>query len=316
MQQIIRLFPPSVRGRLEQSGIFSRGLEEIRVRVNEYLMFRTADGELFLRGAQLVREADSSCFCPGPGEMEQMCTFMCRYSLYAYEEEMRQGFLTVEGGHRIGISGQVLTEERHIRRIYPVSYMNIRIAAEHKGCAAAVFPYLHKKNKFYNTLILSAPGAGKTTLLRDIVRIASDGTGEFPGKNVSLVDERSEIAGCLRGIPQNDVGIRTDVLDGCPKAEGMMLMVRSMSPEILAVDEIGGEADLGALRYALRCGSRAVGTIHSGDMSELRDKPGWRSCLEEKLFSRYVELSSVSGKRTCRIFDGNGNLLGEEKCLS
>ena len=314
MQQIIRLFPPAVRGGLEKSGIFSRGLEEIRVRVNEYLMFRTAEGELFLRGSHLLKEADASCFRPGPDDMEQMCTFMCRYSIYAYEEEMRQGFLTVEGGHRIGISGQVLTEEKRIRRIYPVSYLNIRIAAEHKGCAESVFPYLHKKNDFYNTLILSAPGSGKTTLLRDVVRIASDGTRGFAGKNVSLVDERSEIAGCIRGIPQNEIGVRTDVLDGCPKAEGMMLMVRSMSPELLAVDEIGGEADLNALRYALRCGCRAVGTIHSRDMSELRDKPGFRICLEEKLFSRYVELNSVSGKRTCRIFNGDGILISEEKC--
>ncbi|MCD7982241.1 MAG: stage III sporulation protein AA [Clostridiales bacterium] len=309
MQQIIRLFPPGLRERLEKCGVFALGLEEIRVRVNEYLMFRTAEGEMFLRGAHLVKEADASCFCPGPDDMEQMCTFMCKYSLYAYEEEMRQGFLTVEGGHRIGISGQVLAEEGRIRRIYPVSYLNIRIAAEHKGCAESVFPYLYKQNDFYSTLILSAPGVGKTTLLRDVVRLASDGAKGFSGKKVCLVDERSEIAGCIRGVPQNEIGMRTDVLDGCPKAEGMMLMVRSMSPEILAVDEIGGEEDLKALRYALRCGCRAVGTIHSRDLTELRDKPGWRSCLEEKLFSRYVVLNSAVGVRTYHIFDESGRLL-------
>ncbi|MCC8029765.1 MAG: stage III sporulation protein AA [Lachnospiraceae bacterium] len=314
MQQIIRLFPIHMRDSLTKSGVFERNLEEIRVRVNEYLMFRTAQGELFLHGSTTVTEADEACWRMGRTDVEQMCTFMSEYSLYAYEEEMRQGFLTVEGGHRIGICGQVSAENGHIRRIYPVSYLNIRIASEHRGCAGAVFPYLHREDDFYNTLILSAPGIGKTTLLRDLVRMISCGCAGFQGKKVGLVDERSEIAGSIHGVPQNEIGLRTDVLDGCPKAEGMMLLVRSMSPEVLTVDEIGGDDDLRALQYALRCGCRVVATVHSRDLAELEDKPGWARCREQRLFSRYVELQCEGGRRIARVFDRDGTMLCSAEC--
>ncbi|MCD8132343.1 MAG: stage III sporulation protein AA [Clostridiales bacterium] len=314
MQQIIRLFPIHMRDNLAKSGVFERDLEEIRVRVNEYLMFLTARGELFLRGTELVRKADAACCRMGRADVDQMCTFMSNYSLYAYEEEMRQGFLTVEGGHRIGICGQVSAENGHIRRIYPVSYLNIRIASEHRGCAEGVFRFLHRDNGFYNTLLLSAPGIGKTTLLRDLVRMVSVGREGFSGKKVGLVDERSEVAGSIQGIPQNEIGLRTDVLDGCPKAEGMMLLVRSMSPEVLAVDEIGGEDDLRALEYVLHCGCRILATVHSRDLEELSDKPGWSKCREQKLFSRYVELGREEGRRVSRVLDETGRLLGSTEC--
>ncbi len=314
MQRIIRLFPIHMRESLEKSGVFKRDLEEIRVRVNEYLMFLTAGDELFLRGTELVQKADAGCCRIARADVDQMCTFMSNYSLYAYEEEMRQGFLTVEGGHRIGICGQVSAENGRIRRIYPISYLNIRIASEHRGCASGIFPYLHQNNEFVNTLILSAPGIGKTTLLRDLVRLISGGWEEFRGKKVGLIDERSEIAGSIHGIPQNDVGLRTDVLDGCPKAEGMMLMVRTMSPEVLAVDEIGGEDDLRALTYAMRCGCRVLATVHCRDLEELRDKPGWAQFLEQKLFSRCIEMRCEGGKRMGLVFDEMGRWVCSEEC--
>ena len=309
MQQIIRLFPLDMRRNLETCGIFDRGLEEIRIRGNEYLMFRTASGELFLKGNELVDRPREGCRRMSLKDLEQMCTFMSQYSLYAYEEEIRQGFLTVEGGHRIGVCGQVLSERGRILRIFPISYLNIRIAGERKGCSEKIFPFLHGAGDFLNTLILSPPGVGKTTLLRDLIRNLSDGMSNFPGRKVGLVDERSEIAGSIRGIPQNDVGLRTDVLDGCPKAEGMMLLVRSMSPEILAVDEIGGEEDLYALKSAVRCGCRILATIHCSDLEELWNKPGWEACRKQQLFSRYVVMENRRGVRRFRVFDTEGKQL-------
>ena len=302
MEQILQLFPVYLREPIQKSGIFKKQLEEIRVRVNQPLIFRTGEGEFFLKEDQIVNRLDDQCCRMMPEEVRQMSVFMSKYSLYAYEEEIRKGFLTVEGGHRIGVCGQVSCEGGRVRRIHPISYLNIRIAREKKGCAKPVFPYLLDQNHFLNTLVLSAPGIGKTTLLRDLIRILSDGSTWCEGRRVGLVDERSEIAGSLKGVPQNDVGIRTDVLDGCPKAEGMMMLVRSMAPDILAVDEIGGEEDMHSLRYAMRCGCQIAATIHSRNLEELFAKPGWASYRKEKMFERYVVLSMKEGKRKFEVF--------------
>ena len=304
MEQLIRLFPVSMREAIRRSGIFEKQLEEIRVRVNAPLMFLTAEGELFLKGNILADKLDNQCTYITSEDVRQMCMFMSKYSLYAYEEEIRKGFLTVEGGHRVGVCGQATCEAGFIRRMHPISYLNIRIARERKGCASGIFPCLMENDQFLNTLILSSPGVGKTTLLRDVIRLLSDGGENAKGRKVGLVDERSEIAGCLRGIPQNDVGIRTDVLDCCPKAEGMMLFIRSMAPEVLAVDEIGGAQDMEAMQYAMRCGCQIVATIHSRDLEELMQKPGWKEYVRAKLFERYVVLSSTEGKRSYAVYSG------------
>lgn len=304
MEQILRLFPIHLREPVRKSGIFDKPLEEIRIRVNEPLMFRTGEGEFFLQSDHLVEQLDNQCHRMTPEEIRQMSVFMSKYSLYAYEEEIRKGFLTVEGGHRIGVCGQVSCEGEQIRRIHPITYLNIRVARERKGCADQVFPFLIERGLFQNTLILSAPGIGKTTLLRDVIRILSNGSDLCAGRKVGLVDERSEIAGCLRGVPQNDVGRRTDVLDGCPKEEGMMLLVRSMAPDVLAVDEIGGERDMDALQYAMRCGCQIVATIHSRDLAELFAKPKWTDYRRDRLFERYVVLTLEQGRRRIRVFSG------------
>lgn len=254
-----------------------------------------------MKNGTLVRLPDRQCLSVTAEDLRQMSTLMSQYSLYAYEEEVRQGFLTVEGGHRIGVCGQVTEKAGAIGRIYPILYLNIRIARERKECGKTVYEQLWENDEPENTLVLSAPGTGKTTLLRDLIRLFSNGDEVHSGKRIGLVDERSEIAGCLHGIPQNDVGIRTDVLDGCPKVEGMMLLVRSMAPEILAVDEIGGVEDFSAMQYALRCGCCLLATVHAGSLEELFQKPGWDKCGDEQLFGRYVVISKEDGKRRYQV---------------
>jgi len=219
-------------------------------------------------------------------DVEETLQCAVRSSLYAYAEELRQGFITVPGGHRIGIAGRTVLEGQAVRTIQPVTFLNVRVSHERKGCSDRILPFLYNRGtkELFHTLILSPPRCGKTTLLRDIVRQVSDGGSGRPGRNVGLVDERSEIGACFQGIPQNDVGIRTDVLDCCPKAAGMMMLIRSMAPEVVAVDEIGSREDLEAVRCAVNCGCRILATVHGASMEDIRRKPGLKAFLGGRNF--------------------------------
>ena len=233
---------------------------------------------------------------------------MCSYSLYAFENELRQGFLTVQGGHRIGFAGKViLNTDGSVRNFSCIRFLNVRISHEILGMADPVLPYLFQQGELWNTLIISPPGCGKTTLLRDLIRQVSDGTDTRQGQQVSVVDERSEIAGSYQGIPQNQVGIRTDVLDACPKTEGMMLLVRSMTPQVIAVDEIGSKEDLAALQRIAVCGTGVLATMHGYSLKDVEDKLG----KSKSLFGRFLLLTFKDRKRSVRIYDGEKHLLQE-----
>ena len=185
-----------------------------------------------------------------------------------------------------------------------ITFLNVRIAHEKRGCADDILPHIRRSDGIYNTLMLSPPGIGKTTFLRDLIRQLSAGDAGAPGMKVGVVDERSEIAACHLGIPQNDLGPRTDVLDGCKKTEGIRMLLRSMSPQILAVDELGGKEDFAAVKQALCCGCRVLGTVHAGCVQELLDKPYLQACVTQKLFGRYILIERNSrGERSSTIYD-------------
>ena len=225
------------------------------------------------------------------------------------EEQIRQGFLTVAGGHRIGVIGKAVLERREIRTIKPIAGLNIRIAHEKKGCSDRILHFLADpaQGEWLSTLLVSPPCCGKTTLLRDIVRNISDGCGYMDGRTVGIVDERSEIAACFQGVPQNDVGMRSDVLDGCSKAEGMMMLIRSMSPRVVAADEIGGKGDLEAIQYAAGCGCSLIAAAHGSSMEELAAKPMFQELFRQQIFRRFVFLSRRRGPGTVeRILDHKG----------
>ena len=265
-------------------------IEEIRIRVGQPIELRCREENLWL----------SECILPD--DIEEMLTFISNYSIYAYEEEMRQVFLTIEGGHRIGFAGQVRLLEGKITHMVNIRFLNIRVARENKGCAGALIPWIYRDGEFYNTLLVSPPGVGKTTYLRDCIRQISGGGDE--GKKVCVIDERSEIAACHLGIPQNDLGRRTDVIDGCPKGEGMLLALRSMSPDIIAVDELGGEEDGIMLRQAALSGCQIFGTVHGRELADLKRKPSIRTCINEQLFKRYIFLKKDDrGRRSFSVFD-------------
>ena len=215
--------------------------------------------------------------------------------MYAFEEEIRQGFITISGGHRIGITGKTIINEDSIKGMKHISYINVRLAHQVKGCADIVLPYLvnGKTQGIYHTLIISPPKCGKTTLLRDIIRQISNGSSYLQGMNVGVVDERSEIGACYMGVPQNELGIRTDILDCCPKAKGMMMLIRSMSPQVIAVDEIGSKEDLEAISHVISCGCKLIATVHGSSIEDIKSKPVLGELLHNKVFERYVILSNI-----------------------
>ena len=218
--------------------------------------------------------------------------YVSNYSLYAYENELKQGFITVEGGHRVGMAGQVIIENGRVKNLKQISSLNIRVSHEILGCADKLFPYITYNKQLYHTMIISPPRCGKTTILRDLIRQTSDGNRWVKGCTVGVVDERSELAGCYHGIPQNHMGMRTDVLDGCPKADGMLMLIRSMSPQVVAVDEIGAPEDVQAIKYAMHCGCKMLTTVHGESIEEIRKKPLFEQLLREQCFERYVILKN------------------------
>lgn len=290
MDTVARILSVKLRGMLRGCEVDEKKLQELRLRVGAPVILVIAGVEWYLTEKGKLTTQLSEAYRVDKNEVKETMEYISNYSLYAFEEEVRQGFLTLSGGHRVGLGGRVLSENGHIRGMKYISFLNIRFAHQIKGCADSVLPYIMQEKKIMHTLIVSPPGGGKTTLLRDLVRQLSN-----RGYTIGVVDERAEIAACYLGVPQNDVGIRTDVLDCCPKAEGMQMLIRSMAPQILAVDEIGQEADVQAVHYAIGCGCKLIATVHAASYEELEAKPLWRELLQAQIFERYILLEKRNG---------------------
>lgn len=284
-------------------------LEEVRIRSSRplQLVFGAADG--FVTPDGRVTLDPRTAYKPSADELQRTFQLMARGSVYAWEDEVRAGFLTLPGGHRVGLAGRAVTEQGAIRTLKHVAGLNLRIAREIIGCAGALLPRIVTGGRLCSTLIVSPPQAGKTTVLRDLVRQVSSGVERLglKGSKVGLVDERSEVAGCVDGVPQRDLGPRTDVLDGCPKAEGMMLLIRSMSPGVVAVDEIGRPEDANAVMEALHTGVTVLATAHGQDLADVARRPGLASLLRAGAFERVAVLSRGRGPGTVeRVESVNG----------
>ena len=233
-------------------------------------------------------------------ELEQLVEIASRASLHTVLDQVRRGYLTFEGGHRIGLCGTAALREGEIHALRAISSANLRIARQVKGAAAPVLDGLCPGGRLADTLILAPPGLGKTTLLRDVIRSVSEGEGCTPLR-VSLADERGEVAAMYSGRPQLEVGRRTDVAEGCPKAQGLMLLLRAMNPQVLAVDEITAPEDVGALIAAAGCGVTLLATAHGEGRAGLERRPLYRPLLDEGLFRFLVRIRREGERRIYTI---------------
>jgi len=270
---------------------------EIRLRTGLPLMIITTDEPLFvLKSGEVSYQNRSGCYIVTDDDVQKSFRKLCGYSVHSYQNEIKNGFLTV-GGNRVGFCGTAVTEEGRITAVRKITSLNVRIARQVRGVADAVVKLFSEKDRG-GVLIVGAPSSGKTTLLKDLVRQLADGSvGRY--WRVAVVDERSEIGGERGTEEENDIGCSVDLFCGYPKSKGMEIAIRTMSPEILVCDEIGNRADLDAVREATNSGVTVVATLHARDRGELLKKPFLASLLDTGAFSHFVFLDSR--KKKCKI---------------
>ncbi|EFM09886.1 stage III sporulation protein AA [Paenibacillus curdlanolyticus YK9] len=317
LERVKHLLPAELTGALSRlSASAQASLEEIRIRENRPLEVWTGGGSAFVMPDGSLRTEPAGAYQPTAELCRRLLEKMTNHSIYAMEEELRRGYITVEGGHRIGLAGRTVLEDGKVRSIRDIGGFNVRIARDVAGAADSTLPLLldRTRRSIASTLVVGAPRQGKTTFIRDLARSISYGrwrstaAAGWPGRKVGIVDERSEIAASVRGVPTFDVGPRTDVMDACPKAEGMMMMIRSMSPEVLIVDEIGREEDVEAIREAVRAGVSVIATAHAGDWQEAAARPAIRRLLEEGAFAKGIVLRRAETGLSVRVIEANASM--------
>ncbi|HML37501.1 MAG TPA: stage III sporulation protein AA [Bacillota bacterium] len=261
-------------------GQIRKNLEEIRIRNGAGIVIYSSGKEYELElgnGSKIDNILINNIF-----------NSLLNHSAYAYQEELANGYITIEGGHRVGICGRTVLENGKVKTIKDISSINIRRSREIVGVSDPCMGYLLRgKNRIFNTIIVSPPKCGKTTLLRDMIRNFSG-----MGFQVGVCDERSEISGMYNGRPSYDLGIRTDVLDGCPKEKGMIMLIRSMSPDLIATDEIGKREDCHAIEAAVCAGISLLTTIHGSSFEDVINS-GIGELVEKGVFERLIFLSNI-----------------------
>lgn len=277
----IRILPDEVRkAALQLTAAERSAVSELRLRRGQAPTWLAGGEERLLPGCGSVTAA----------QLARVLELCSDASPYAVRDTLRQGFITVPGGVRVGFCGEAVTENGAIRQLRELTSVCIRIPGEHRGCARSVL-----RLPFRSTLLISPPGAGKTTLLRDMIRLLSES-----GERVGLCDERSEIAAVRDGVPGFDVGCHTDVLSAVPKSEAAMLLLRCMSPTVIAMDEITAPGDAAACRACANCGVSILATAHAASAEELQRRPLYRSLLRENIFALAVLICRDGVRRSYR----------------
>ncbi|MBQ0017318.1 MAG: stage III sporulation protein AA [Clostridiales bacterium] len=279
-----------------------KGLYELRIRANKVCTVNYYNNYYFL-GINGITDKKENAIILSQDDIAGIIQKASNYSLYAVNDELKNGFLCLPGGIRIGLVGQTVSENNSIITIKNISSLNIRFPHEVKGIAEKVIDFLLNGIDFLNTLIISPAGVGKTTLLRDLIRLLSS---VRYAKNVLVVDERNEISSSTNSVCGLDLGDFSDVIVSCPKEQAIVSGIRSMSPDIIATDELGTKKDVEAVEFASTCGTNILATIHAKNLEELKWKKDFEPLINNKIFKRYIFLSNRKGKGTIeRIYNEN-----------
>ncbi len=306
--EIINSLSLNLREKIKNLPKSNLNIEEIRLRVEKPLILNANNKDYFYN--EKTKDLDLKMDNPyivTREDIEQTFQIICKYSIHTFIDDITKGFITLRGGHRIGIVGKTIVEDGRVKNIKHISSLNIRVSREIIGCSEKILEHIIRDgNQVNNTLIISPPQCGKTTLLRDIVRNLSNGNKRygFNGTKVALIDERNEISGAYLGVPQMDVGIRTDIIETCPKDIGIMMLLRSMSPNVIVTDEIGSESEIKALYTALNGGVSLITTVHGDSIEDIQSRKELSKLLDKELFKKIVILSARKGPGTLeKIYD-------------
>ena len=273
MNEILNYLPEMLKQKIIDTNM--NGIEEIRIRTMKPVVLKNSIKEKIIN------------YNMTPEVVLQILQRICDNSLYAYQNQICEGFITLKGGHRIGVTGNAVIKDGKVFTLNYISSLNFRIARQIDDCGNKAIVHILNENTVWNTLIISPPGFGKTTLLKDIIKKISNGIPEFNFKGVTcgVVDERGELSATYKGISQNDLGIRTEVIDNIPKALGMKMLIRSMSPKVIIADEIGKKEDVDAIEYAVTSGVKGIFTAHGSDLEQIEHNP----ILNQLIINGYIE---------------------------
>lgn len=305
LDEVLNFLPPKIQWLMKRcTEERMNHAEEIRLRLNKPLIVSGNGWDYFVDVHGAFTKEAPKAYITSMEDIKKASEIIQGFSVYSLGEELKNGYITIPGGHRVGISGRTVIDNGNVKTIKDISFINYRIAKQILGAGDKAVLYIVSNKGIYNTLIISPPQCGKTTLLRDIIRQLSNRCFK-----VGLVDERSEIAACFMGEPRNDVGIRTDVLDACPKSQGIIMMIRSMSPDIIATDEIGKKEDADALMEGSNAGVKIIATMHGNDIDDLNKKIELEK-IHGNFFERIIVLGRSKGVGTIeKIYDREGRIL-------
>lgn len=295
-----KIFSPRISNALNQ--INPRTINEIRLRVNRPIEVLTSK-YYYLNKEGLTTQSKDAIVCLS-SDLSDAVFNACNHSVFSHNEEIKQGFLTIETGMRLGLAGEIVVDNGEVSTIKNISSINLRFAKEVKNCSLNALRFLCDDDKFCSTLVISPPNCGKTTFIRDLSYQLSTRQIE---KNILIIDERNEISASINGIPSLNIGENVDVYVGCSKQFGIINGIRTMSPDLIIVDEIITNEDFEALKFAFGSGVKIIATVHSLDYNSVLSKYLFKNTEINKLFDRFVVLSKENGFGTVdSIFNGKG----------